>query len=119
MKLGYIGIGLMGKPMVLRLLAAGHEVTVWNRSRDKLAPVVEKGAKAAKSPADVARAAEIVMMCVTDQKAAEAVLFSSVGLLQGGEKGKLVVDFSSIAPSSARAWPRAISNRRSAPTTSC
>ena len=57
MKLGYIGIGLMGKPMVLRLLAAGHEVTVWNRSRDKLAPVVEKGAKAAKSPADVAHTA--------------------------------------------------------------
>src|SRR5213594_4509134 len=47
MKLGYIGIGLMGRPMTLRLLAAGHEVTVWNRSRDKLAAVVEKGAKAA------------------------------------------------------------------------
>ena len=45
MKLGYIGIGLMGKPMVLRLLAAGHEVTVWNRSKDKLQPVLEKGAK--------------------------------------------------------------------------
>jgi 3-hydroxyisobutyrate dehydrogenase-like beta-hydroxyacid dehydrogenase len=102
MKLGYIGIGLMGKPMALRLLAAGHEVTVWNRSRDKLAPVVEKGAKAAASPADVARASEIVMMCVTDQKAAEEVLFSSQGISEGGKKGLLVIDFSSIAPASAR-----------------
>lgn len=50
MKLGFICIGLMGKPMVLRLLAAGHDVTVWNRSRDKLGAVVEKGAKAAASP---------------------------------------------------------------------
>ena len=55
MKLGYVGIGLMGKPMVLRLLAAGHEVTVWNRSPGKLAAVVEKGAKAAGSPAAVAK----------------------------------------------------------------
>ena len=102
MKLGYIGIGLMGKPMVLRLLAAGHEVTVWNRSRDKLAPVVEKGAKAVASPAEVARASEIVMMCVTDQKAAEDVLFSAQGISSGGKKGLLVIDFSSIAPASAR-----------------
>jgi 3-hydroxyisobutyrate dehydrogenase len=100
MKLGYIGLGLMGKPMALRLLAAGHEVTVWNRSRDKLAPLVEKGAKAADSPADVARASEIVMMCVTDQKAAEDVLFSPQGVIHGN--AKLVVDFSSIAPASAR-----------------
>lgn len=102
MKLGYIGIGSMGKPMVLRLLAAGHEVTVWNRSTAKLAPVIEKGAKAVASPADVARAAEIVMMCVTDQKAAEEVLFSSQGVSEGGKPGLVVVDFSSIAPASAR-----------------
>ena len=102
MKLGYIGIGLMGKPMVLRLLAAGHEVTVWNRSREKLAPVLEKGATAAESPAAVARASEIVMMCVTDQKAAREVLFSADGVSASGRKGLLVVDFSSIAPASAR-----------------
>jgi 3-hydroxyisobutyrate dehydrogenase len=104
--LGFIGIGLMGRPMVLRLLAAGHEVTVWNRSRDKLAPVLEKGAKAAGSPADVARAAEIVMMCVTDQKAAEEVLFSAGGIAASGKKNLLVIDFSSIAPASAREFSR-------------
>jgi len=102
MKLGYIGIGLMGKPMVLRLLAAGHEVTVWNRSKEKLAPVLEKGAKAAASPAGVARASEIVMMCVTDQKAAEEVLFGFNGIAGSEIKNKLLIDFSSIAPASAR-----------------
>jgi len=106
MKLGYIGVGLMGKPMVLRLLAAGHEVTVWNRSPGKLAPVLEKGAKAAATPADVARTAEIVMMCVTDQQAAEEVLFSPQGISASGKKDLLVVDFSSIAPASAREFSR-------------
>jgi 3-hydroxyisobutyrate dehydrogenase len=101
-KLGYIGIGLMGRPMVLRLLAAGHEVQVWNRSKDKLAPVLEKGAKAADSPADVARKSEIVMMCVTDQRAAEEVLFGDSGIEKAKSSGQVVVDFSSIAPASAR-----------------
>lgn len=101
-KLGYIGLGLMGRPMCLRLLAAGYEVTAWNRSRDKLAPVVEKGAKAATSPAEVARASDIIMMCVTDQNAAEQVLFGPNGVSQGGTRNKLLVDFSSIAPASAR-----------------
>jgi 3-hydroxyisobutyrate dehydrogenase len=102
MKLGFIGIGLMGRPMTLRLLGAGHEVAVWNRSRDKLAEVVAKGARPAESPAGLARAAEIVMMCVTDQHAAEEVLFGAHGVAAGAAAGKLVVDFSSIAPASAR-----------------
>jgi 3-hydroxyisobutyrate dehydrogenase len=102
MKLGFIGIGLMGRPMTLRLLAAGHDVAVWNRSRDKLAPVVEKGARAADSPAAVARAAEIVMMCVTDQHAVEDVLFGAQGIASSAKPNLVVVDFSSIAPASAR-----------------
>jgi len=103
-RLGFIGAGLMGKPMSLRLLAAGYALTVWNRSRDKLAPLTAKGAHAADSPAAVARAADIVMMCVTDQHAGEQVLFGSDGIAAGGAAGKLVVDFSSIAPASARAF---------------
>ena len=102
MKLGFIGIGLMGKPMALRLLAAGHEVSVWNRSAQKLEPVLAKGAKRADSPAGVARAADIVMMCVTDQEAAKEVLFGSRGVIHSSKPEKIVVDFSSIAPASAR-----------------
>lgn len=106
MKLGFIGIGLMGKPMTLRLLAAGQEVAVWNRSRQKLEAVVEKGARAVESPASVARAADVVMMCVTDQKAAEQVLFGPEGVVHGSRPQTLVVDFSSIAPASAREFAR-------------
>ena len=111
MKLGYIGIGLMGRPMVLRLLAAGHEVTVWNRGKDKLAPVLEKGAKAAASPAEVARAADIVMMCVTDQRAAEEVLFGAHGVSKAEVQDKLLVDFSSIAPASARDFAKRLADK--------
>lgn len=111
MKLGFIGIGLMGRPMTLRLLAAGHEVSVWNRSRDKLAPVVEKGARAADSPAAVARASEIVMMCVTDQHAAGEVLFGADGVAAGAKPGLVVVDFSSIAPVAARDYAARLETR--------
>jgi 3-hydroxyisobutyrate dehydrogenase len=111
MKLGFIGIGLMGRPMTLRLLAAGHQVTVWNRSRDKLAPVLEKGAKAAESPAAVARGSDIVMMCVTDQRAAEAVLFGPAGVAEAARPGLLVVDFSSIAPASARDFAKRLEEK--------
>ena len=100
--LGFIGIGLMGRPMVLRLLAAGYQVKVWNRSRDKLEAVIDRGAQPADSPAEVARASDIVMMCVTDQRAAAEVLFGASGIARGGGAGKLAVDLSSIAPASAR-----------------
>lgn len=103
-KLGFIGIGLMGRPMTLRLLAAGYKVSVWNRSPEKLAPVVAKGAIAKASPAEVARYADIVMMCVTDQKSVEQVLFGAGGVAEGAAEGKIVIDFSSIAPASAREY---------------
>ncbi|HEV3009904.1 MAG TPA: NAD(P)-dependent oxidoreductase [Burkholderiales bacterium] len=102
--LGFIGLGLMGRPMCLRLLAAGYRLSVWNRSPGKLAPVVSSGATPVASPAELARAADIVMLCVTDQRAAEQVLFGKNGVVEGGAPGKLVVDFSSIAPASARAF---------------
>ena len=103
-KLGFIGIGLMGKPMSLRLLAAGYKVAVWNRSKDKLVPVVAKGALTKGSPADVARFADIVMMCVTDQNSVKEVLFGTGGVVEGATEGKIVIDFSSIAPSAAREY---------------
>jgi len=102
--LGFVGVGLMGAPMCLRLLAAGYTLTVWNRTAGKLDAVVRQGARAAESPAALARASDMILMCVTDQRAAEQVLFGPEGIAAGGAPGKLVVDFSSIAPSSARAF---------------
>ena len=77
-RLGYIGLGLMGAPMTRRLLDAGFKVAVWNRSADKMKPLVEKGAVATTSPRGVAEAADIVMMCLT---AAPAVLPTVVGTM--------------------------------------
>jgi 3-hydroxyisobutyrate dehydrogenase len=109
--MGFIGLGQMGRPMVLRLLAAGCAVAVWNRSRDKLAGLAERGARPAASPAALAREAEIVMTCVTDQHALEEVLFGAQGIAAGGAAGKLVVDFSSIAPAAAREFAQRLESR--------
>ena len=101
-KLGYIGLGLMGMPMTRRLLAAGHAVTVWNRTPGKAATLVEAGATSAKCPRDVATRADIVFMCVTDAAAVEEVVFGPDGLAGAPGKGKVIVDFSSIHPDATR-----------------
>ena len=96
--LGYIGLGLMGGPMTRRLLAAGQQVTVWNRSAEKVEAAVKLGARRAGSPAEVAEAAEIVFLNLTDTAAVEAVVFGPDGLASVPGDRKLVVDFSSIRP---------------------
>ncbi|HWL20203.1 MAG TPA: NAD(P)-dependent oxidoreductase [Bradyrhizobium sp.] len=102
-KLGYLGLGLMGLPMSLRLLKAGHDVSVWNRSASKAAPLVQAGARPAANPREVANATSIIFMCVTDAHAVEDVVFGHEGLAAAPGEGKLVVDFSSIHPDAARA----------------
>ncbi len=101
--LGYLGLGMMGFPMTRRLLNAGHSVNVWNRSPGKAAALVEAGAKSAGSPREVADAASIIFMCLTDAAAVEEVVFGTNGLATASGQGKLVVDFSSIHPDAARA----------------
>lgn len=100
--LGYVGLGLMGLPMTRRLLAAGHAVTVWNRSPEKRQAAVASGAVAAADPAGVVAKASIIFMCLTDAKAVEAVVFGPGGLAQVAGAGKIVVDFSSIHPDATR-----------------
>jgi 3-hydroxyisobutyrate dehydrogenase len=101
-QLGYLGLGLMGLPMTRRLLDAGHDVTVWNRSPGKAAALVEAGARAATTPAQVAAHASIIFMCLTDAAAVEQVVFGENGLAGVPGAGRLVVDFSSIHPDAAR-----------------
>ncbi len=101
-KLGYLGLGLMGAPMSRRLLQAGHDVTVWNRSSDKAAVLVQAGATQAASPREVATRAGIIFMCVTDADAVEKVAFGPEGLATATGPDRLVVDFSSIHPDAAR-----------------
>ena len=99
--LGFIGLGLMGRPMTGRLLEAGYPVIVWNRSRGKVEPLVAQGATAAESPAAVAAAAEFVMLCVTDTRAVEAVVFGPGGIAEA-RGARVLVDFSSIRPDATR-----------------
>ena len=101
-KLGYLGLGMMGFPMTRRLVNAGYDVTVWNRSPSKAAALVEAGAKGGAHPRDVAAAASIIFMCLTNAVAVEEVMFGADGLATAAGSGKLVVDFSSIHPDAAR-----------------
>lgn len=101
-RLGYLGLGLMGTPMTRRLLKAGHQVVVWNRSEGKVAPLLAAGARRAATPRDMLTNADIVFMCVTDAAAVEEVIFGPEGLAAASGAGRLVVDFSSIHPDAAR-----------------
>jgi len=100
--IGYIGLGLMGANMPPRLLDAGYRVTVWNRTPAKMAPALAKGAEAGRSPADVARRSDIVQLCLIDTRAVEDVVFGPAGVAQGADKGKILVDHSTISAEATR-----------------
>lgn len=103
-RLGYVGLGLMGGPMATRLCRAGFPLTVWNRRHDKTEPLVALGARAATSPAEVARASDIVFTCLLDTDAVEAVVFGPNGIAEGAGSGTVLVDFSSMRPDKTAAF---------------
>lgn len=94
---GFCGLGLMGSAMVSRLLGAGHSVRVWNRSPEKARPLVQLGAVAAESPADMAQHCELVILCLTDEAAVSNLVLAPHGLLRNGAV-RVVLDHSSISP---------------------
>ncbi len=100
-QLGFIGIGAMGLPMIGRLVAAGHSVTAWDHASERLVAAERAGANVAGTAAAVARATEIVFLCLTDAAAVEMVICGPDGVSSVPAPGKLVVDFSSIPPDSA------------------
>lgn len=102
-RLGYVGLGLMGAPMAARLLDAGYPLSVWGRTPAKLAPLAARGAAEAASAADVTRASDIVLTCLSDTAAVESVVFGEGGIADGGAADKLLVDMSSIRPDACRA----------------
>ncbi|MCL4760400.1 MAG: NAD(P)-dependent oxidoreductase [Burkholderiales bacterium] len=101
MKIGFVGTGLMGAPMVRRLLAAGHEVVVWNRTAARAEALRSSGAQVAPSLDALARDAEALILCVENAAAVHEVLFER-GLLPAMRAGQIVVDMGSIAPHEAR-----------------
>ncbi len=98
MKIGLAGLGKMGAAIALHLIEVGHEVTVWNRSQDKVKPVAAAGAKVARTPAELASAVEVVITIVTDAAALDAIYGGPQGLLAGDIKGKLFIDMSTVRP---------------------
>ncbi len=94
--IGFIGIGLMGRPMTLRLLAAGYRVNVWNRSAEKLKTVLEAGAKAPASLAQLVQESDIIMLCLADSPIVEQI--TKEHILPHGNKNKLLIDLSSTHP---------------------
>ena len=98
--LGFIGIGLMGKPMTLRLLDAGFSVNVWNRSPEKLQPVIKAGAKACRSTAELVQNSDVIILCLADTAVVESVVRNDI--VPSGSAGKLLIDLSSIHPENTR-----------------
>jgi len=97
-KIGFIGLGIMGRGMTHNLLKAGHDVMVWNRTTERMNEFTATGAKAATSPADLASKCDVILICVSDTADVEAVLFGEHGVRAGVNKGALVVDHSTISP---------------------
>lgn len=97
-KIGFIGLGIMGQGMARNLLKAGFEVCAWNRTRSKVDALVEEGATAGDSPADVAAKSDIIITCVSDTPDVEAVILGENGVIHGVKAGSLVIDCSTISP---------------------
>jgi len=102
MQIGYLGMGIMGRPMALNLLRAGHRVAVWNRTPERCAEAVDAGARHASSPRDCAAGADAVITNVTDSPDVEAVLFGPDGAAEGMARGAVAIDMSTISPDAAR-----------------
>lgn len=102
MRLGFIGLGVMGRPMAQHLLRAGHELSVWARRPEAAQPLVEAGATLRASPAELARHADVVFTMVTDGNDVERLAFGPQGLAEGLAPGSVLVDMSTIAPGMAR-----------------
>ncbi|MGO9590901.1 MAG: NAD(P)-dependent oxidoreductase [Candidatus Acidiferrales bacterium] len=107
---GFIGLGLMGKPMAQNLLRAGFPLTVWNRTKSKADDLVRAGAKLAENPREVAAHSEVLITIVSDPPALEEVLFGS-GALEALRKGTILIDSSTVSPDTDRRVAAACAER--------
>lgn len=95
---GFMGLGLMGKPMAQNILKAGYPLTVYNRTRDKTRELEQAGAKVAATPRDAARGADVIITMVSDPPAVREVVLGPEGVVQGARRGALLIDMSTISP---------------------
>ncbi|QKW34706.1 NAD-binding protein [Actinomadura sp. NAK00032] len=101
-RIAFLGLGRMGAPMAARLLAAGHDLAVWNRTPARTAPLVEAGATAAATPAEAAAGRDLVITMLTDAGAVEDALFGPAGAVPALAPGTVIADMSTIGPDAVR-----------------
>ena len=111
MEVGFIGLGLMGRPMALNLLRAGHRVHVWSRRRASMQPLLEAGAGECASAAEVAGRVEVVISMVADAPDVEQVALGPQGVADGARAGLVFADMSTIAPAAAQAIAARLAER--------
>jgi len=109
MRVAFLGMGIMGRPMGANLVKAGHEVSIWNRSASPEKEIA--GARTASTPSDAARGAEVVWMCVSDTKAVENVLFGPSGVEESLAEGMIIADSSTISPSATLRFAERVKRR--------
>ena len=100
--IGFIGLGVMGRPMARNLLRAGYPLTVWNRSQPGIEELVRDGASPGSSPEDVARQSDVIITMVTDSPDVEKVALGPKGIIEGGRPGLIHIDMSTISPAVTR-----------------
>jgi len=110
-RVGFVGLGIMGRGMSRNLLDAGHDLTVWNRTPERAEPLVEAGATLADSPAQVAGRVDVVISCVSDTPDVKEVLLGDAGVVAGADAGTLVIDCSTISPQVTRDIAAALAER--------
>ena len=109
--IGFIGLGIMGKPMAGHILKAGYPMHVYNRSKDKAAELVSNGAILASTPAEAAKASDIIITIVSDTADVEEVLFGENGVADGLSPGKIVVDMSTISADATRIFAKRVAEK--------
>jgi len=102
MEVGFVGLGIMGRPMALNLIRGGHRLRVWARRAEAMQPLVEAGARACASAADAARGAGVVFSMVADAPDVAEVALGPHGVAEGAAPGSIFIDMSTIAPAAAR-----------------
>ena len=102
MRVGFVGLGIMGRPMALNLLKAGHSLTVWARRKESMTPLLEAGAQGANSPASIAAQSDVVFSMVADAPDVREVMLGTQGVVQSAHAGLIAVDMSTISPAAAR-----------------
>jgi 3-hydroxyisobutyrate dehydrogenase len=110
-RIGFIGLGIMGKQMAQNLMRRGYYLTAYNRSKKSVGELVALGAKAAESPAEVARVSDVVIDMVTDAPDVEEVLLGENGVITSGRAGLVVIDMSTNSPEIARSIGKKLEER--------